>query len=81
MLAKETGLEYRPAIDGERISGTYRGNATLASGRFAMLESSLGITLVPWRPIIEPRRGQFLSALVRGDSVSWEIGRQLGLSR
>ncbi len=80
-LAKETGLEYQPAVDGDRISGTYRRNVTLASGRFAMLENSLGFALVPWRPVIEPRRGQSVTALVRGNGVSWEFGRQRGLLR
>jgi type IV secretory pathway VirD2 relaxase len=80
-ITKETGLDYRPAIDGTRESGVYRGAVTLASGRFAMLDDGHSFTLVPWRPIVEPRRGQSVSALVRGDEISWEFGRQRGLSR
>jgi type IV secretory pathway VirD2 relaxase len=80
-LSRESGLEYHAALDGECLSGTYRRPVTLASGRFAMLDDGQGFTLVPWRPIIEPRRGQVVSALVRGDTVSWEFGRARGLSR
>jgi type IV secretory pathway VirD2 relaxase len=80
-LSQETGLTYRAALDGERVSGTYQRSINLASGRFAMLDDGLGFTLVPWRPLIEPRRGQELTALVHGEHVSWTFGRQRGLSR
>jgi uncharacterized protein DUF3363 len=36
-IAKDTGLVHRPVVDGERVSGVYRRNVVLASGRFAML--------------------------------------------
>ena len=79
-IARETGLTYRPVVDGERVSGVYRRNILLASGRFAMLEDGMGFSLVPWKPVIEPRLGQTIIAIMRGTSASWEIGRRLGLS-
>jgi Protein of unknown function (DUF3363) len=51
----------------------------LASGRFAMLENGVDFSLVPWRPVIESRLGQSVSAIVRGPTVSWDISR--GVSR
>jgi Protein of unknown function (DUF3363) len=78
-VASDTGLVYRPTPDGVRVSGTYRRSLVLASGRFAMLDDSVGFSLVPWRPAIEPRLGQSVSAIVWGHAVSWDIGR--GLSR
>jgi type IV secretory pathway VirD2 relaxase len=75
----DTGLIYRPTPDGHRLTGTYRRSLILASGRFAMLENGVDFSLVPWRPAIESRLGQSVSAVVRGSSVSWDIGR--GLSR
>jgi hypothetical protein len=45
-----------------------------------MLDDGIGFTLVPWRPVVESRIGQSVSALVRGEHVSWELGRKLGLS-
>jgi hypothetical protein len=36
-------------------------------------------SLAPWKPVIEQRLGQQLDATVRGDRVSWEIGRQRGM--
>lgn len=79
-VAGETGLPYRPAVEGERVSGVYRRNVLLASGRFAMLDDGLGFSLVPWKPVIEKRLGQRMTAIVRGSTVTWELGRQRGLT-
>jgi len=64
--------------DGERVTGIYRRNVLLASGRFAVLDDGMGFSLVPWKPVIDQRLGQSIVATVRGNSVSWEIGRQRG---
>jgi type IV secretory pathway VirD2 relaxase len=77
-IAKETGLAHRPVVDGERVSGVYRRNLLLTSGRYAMIDDGMGFSLVPWRPVIEQRLGQTMMAVVRGSGVSWEFGRQLG---
>ena len=70
-----THLLHRPALDGIRVSGTYRESIQLTSGRFAMLDDGVGFSLVPWRPVIEHRLGQNLSALVDGARVNWAFGR------
>ncbi len=77
-IAVETGLTHRAVADGERVTGTYRRDVQLASGRFAMLDDGMGFSLVPWRPVVEQRLGQQVSAIVRGSSVTWELGRQRG---
>ena len=74
-IEAETGLVYRPIADDSRVTGIYRRSLLLASGRFAMLDDSVGFSLVPWRPVIESRLGQSVSAIVRGPTVSWDIGR------
>ena len=79
-IAAETGLAYRPTVDGERVRGIYRRSLMLTGGRFAMLDDGMGFSLVPWKPVIEQRLGQSLSAVVRGRSISWEVGRNRGLS-
>src|SRR5207247_1969536 len=65
-IAAETGLEHRPVTDGQRVAGIYRRSIMLASGRYAMLDDGVGFSLVPWRPVIEPRRGQTMTAMVKG---------------
>ena len=80
-IEKQTGLACREAIDGERVSGVYKRSLMLTSGRFAVLEDSGEFALVPWRPVIEPRLGQSISAVIEGGRVSWEFGRSRGISR
>ncbi|EML5470853.1 relaxase/mobilization nuclease and DUF3363 domain-containing protein [Pseudomonas aeruginosa] len=77
-IAAETGLEHRPAADGQRVAGIYRRSIMLASGRYAMLDDGMGFCLVPWKPVIEQRLGQQIAATVRGGGVSWAWGRRLG---
>jgi type IV secretory pathway VirD2 relaxase len=79
-IANETAMQYRPAMDGDRVFGVYRRNILLASGRFAMIDDGLGFTLVPWKPVIEQRIGQRMAAIVRGGGVTWELGRNIGLT-
>ncbi|RTT41014.1 DUF3363 domain-containing protein [Pseudomonas aeruginosa] len=79
-IAANTGLEHRPAADGQRVVGIYRCSVMLACGRYAMLDDGIGFSLVPWKPLIEQRLGQQIAATVRGGGVSWEIGRMLGVS-
>jgi len=79
-IATETGLTHRAVADGERVSGIYRRNVQLASGRFAMLDDGMGFSLVPWKPVIEQRLGQTMTAVIRGHGASWEFGRQRGPS-
>ena len=79
-IQQQTGLFHRPVKDGIRVSGVYRQSVALASGRFALLSDGLGFELVPWRPVIEASLGKTISAVVRGSQVTWELGRQRGLS-
>lgn len=79
-LQDQTGLTYRRPADGGQVSGVYRRSIQLASGRFAVLEDGVGFSLVPWRQAIERSLGQQVSAVVRGQSVIWQLGRQQGLS-
>jgi hypothetical protein len=74
-IESTTHLSHRPTIDGVGVSGIYRESVQLASGRFAMLDDGFGFSLVPWRPVIEKRLGQELSAKVDAGRVSWELGR------
>lgn len=74
-LAKQTGQAYRPAQVGEQVSGVYNRSIQLTSGRFAMLDSGMGFTLVPWRPVVERRLGQQVSAIMRGQSITWQLER------
>ena len=77
-IQHQTGLIHRPICDGESANGIYRRSVQLVSGRFAMLDDGTGFSLVPWRPVVEQRLGQQVSAIVRVSSVTWNMGRPHG---
>jgi len=77
-LAREIGLAYVPARSGQRIEGTYRRAVDLASGRFAVVETSRDFSLVPWRPVLERHLGKQVSGIMRDDTINWTIGRSRG---
>jgi type IV secretory pathway VirD2 relaxase len=78
VIQQQTGLLHRPLREGERANGIYHRSIQLASGRFVMLDDGMGFSLVPWRQVVEQRLGQQVSAIVRGASVTWELGGQRG---
>jgi hypothetical protein len=43
-----------------------------------MLDDGMGFALVPWRPVVERRLGQTITAVVGSGGVTWEYGRQRG---
>ena len=79
-IAAETGLTHRVVTGGGRVTGVYRRSVQLASGRFALLDDGMGFSLVPWKPVIEQRLGQTVSAVIRGSGASWDMGRPRGPS-
>lgn len=79
-LSAETGLPFNRAGSGEYVAGSYRQRHTLASGRFAMIDSGLGFQLVPWTPSLEKQLGRHVSGVARNDGgVDWSFGRKRGL--
>ena len=78
-LSQELGLGYVETGNGGRVEGIYRQHVDLASGRFAVIEKSREFTLVPWRPVLERQLGKQVSGIMRGDGVSWTVGRQRGI--
>ncbi len=79
-MAEAKALPFRTATDGENVSGKFTGTVQLSSGKFAVVEKSHEFTLVPWRPIIDRQLGREVMGVVQGGSVSWQLGRQRGLS-
>ena len=74
-LFEELQMPFREAAEGARVEGIYRRSVDLVSGRFALIEQSRDFTLVPWRPVLEKQVGKSVSGLMRGDGISWSIGR------
>ena len=74
-LSDEMNLPFAEATPGPRIDGVYRRSVELVSGRFALIEKSREFTLVPWRPILDRHVGKSMSGILRGDGISWTVGR------
>jgi len=70
-LQQETGKKWRPARDGETVSGVCRQSAQLVSGRFAVLDDGMGFCLVPWKRGMENSVGRELSVSSLGISMAW----------
>ncbi|WP_040843727.1 relaxase/mobilization nuclease RlxS, partial [Nitrospirillum viridazoti] len=77
-LASELGMNYVEMRPGQPIEGTLRRVVALASDKVAVIERSRDFTLVPWRPVLDRHVGQRVSGVMRGDGISWTIGRQRG---
>jgi len=43
---------------------------------FAVLDDGVCFSLVPWKPVLEQRLGQTVTAVTRGGAVSWDLSRQ-----
>jgi hypothetical protein len=84
-LAADRGMQWRPAIPGNYVTGQLVGSTELSSGRFAMIESfsgdgGLGFSLVPWQPVLDKRIGQHISGIAMpGGGVDWSFARSRGL--
>ncbi|MEO8301759.1 MAG: relaxase/mobilization nuclease RlxS [Rhizomicrobium sp.] len=77
-LARTLKKPYMAAPGTGKIEGVFRGPVELASGKFAIIEKARDFTLVPWRPVLERSLGQSVSGIVRGEAISWSIGRHRG---
>lgn len=81
-IAQERGMTFNPTPPGGSVSGTYRDNIRLSSGRFAMIDDGLGFQLVPWASSLEKLRDRQVSGIARSDGgIDWRRERTRGLGR
>jgi len=78
-LSEEIGKPYSPAPMRGHVNGTYREPVLRVSGKFAVIERQRDFTIVPWRQVLEQRRGMAVSGVVRGGRISWALGRGIGM--
>jgi hypothetical protein len=80
-IASELGKSHAPARVGDRLSGRFSRAVDIPAGRFAIIERSKEFTLVPWREVLEQRRGMEITGLVRAAGINWELGKTRGIGR
>jgi type IV secretory pathway VirD2 relaxase len=79
-LSDEIGMPYAPPAAAELVAGTFRQRLTLSSGRFAMIDTGLGFTLVPWTPRLDRYLGRHVAGIAReSGGIEWSFGRKRGL--
>src|SRR5581483_11655849 len=60
-----------PREPGTRITGVYEHAITTPSGKMAVIRREDTFTLAPWRPALEPFRGQAVTGVIGPNRVSW----------
>jgi len=78
--SESIGKTYVSSSGTTHIEGVFSKTIERPSGKFAVIEKSREFTLVPWRPIMERRRGQSIIGRVsKGGGISWDVrDRQRG---
>ncbi|MEP4051022.1 MAG: DUF3363 domain-containing protein [Litorimonas sp.] len=84
LQSQSLGKSYVSSTGASHIEGVFSKTIERPSGKFAVIERSREFTLVPWRPVMERRRGQsIIGRASRGGGISWDVRdrqRDRGLS-
>jgi type IV secretory pathway VirD2 relaxase len=75
-IGGESGRAFRENQLGDHVQGICRGPVQVGDRKFALVEHSLEFSLLPWRPVLERQIGREISGVVRGEGISWTIGRE-----
>lgn len=62
------------------VSGVYARRINLAQGRVALIVGERHANLVPWRPALERFAGREVEGVMRGQGLSWQLQRSVGIS-
>ena len=84
LQSRSLAKAYVSSSGASHIEGVFSKTIERPSGKFAVIERSREFTLVPWRPVMERRRGQsIIGRASRGGGISWDVRdrqRDRGLS-
>ncbi len=78
-VAQKLGKEFTPAPRSGRISGKYVERLDRPGGRYAVIERAKDFSLVPWREVMDRNLGKQISGAVRGNRISWTLGKNRGI--
>jgi len=74
-LSRELGATYVPHQDERRISGIYARAVVTPTGKLALIRRDDTFTLAPWKPALEPLRGQAVTGWVGANRLTWTPDR------
>ncbi|WP_072387664.1 DUF3363 domain-containing protein [Hyphomicrobium sp. CS1BSMeth3] len=78
-VSRRLNAAFVPALSGARITGTYDHAITTPTGKIAVIRREDTFTLAPWRPALEPFRGQAVAGIVGPTRMTWTHARGRGL--
>jgi type IV secretory pathway VirD2 relaxase len=74
-VSRRLNAAFVPAQSGARITGTYDHVIATPTGKIAVIRREDTFTLAPWRPALEPFRGQAVAGIVGPTRVTWTLDR------
>ena len=74
-LSHVLGASYVPSEGGTSVVGIYDRSITTPTGRIAVIRHQDTFTLAPWRPALEPFRGQAVVGAIGPSRVTWTLDR------
>lgn len=74
-LSHRLAATYVQSEPGTRITGVYDRAIPTPSGKIAVIRRDDTFTLAPWRPALEPFRGQAVTGIVGPNRVTWSPDR------
>jgi len=74
-LSRELGATYVPHQGDRRISGIYARALVTPTGKLALIRRDDTFTLAPWKPALEPLRGQAVTGWVGANRTTWTPDR------
>jgi hypothetical protein len=78
-LSRQLNAVYLRHEPGSRVSGVYERAISTPSGRLALIRREDTFTLAPWKPALEPMRGQAVMGRIGQHRVTWTLDRGRGL--
>jgi len=80
-LSEVNGKPYSALGGARSVEGIYQKSIDRPSGKFAVIERAKDFTLVPWRPVMDRSLGKSLSGQISAGGISWDVTKQLVISR
>ena len=79
-LSRHLNATFIASEPGSRISGVYDRAIATPTGKIAVIRRQDTFTLAPWKPTLEPMRGQAVTGLVGANRVTWTLDRGRGIA-
>ena len=78
-LCRQYGLPLSSPVHGVAFAGVYERSIVTPAAKLALIRGDTSLTLAPWRPALEPMRGQRVQGIVHPTRVVWTPERDRGL--